>query len=197
MTRFSRNVLGIIGVVGLCALSGCASPPDVQYGPATAANVATKSSVALTVSDKRTSEHGAGGPQVGQLRGSLGIPHGVEDKKGDVVVKTVTDATTDALHKATVGVQAGGGKTLVATVKEFWFDGMMGYAGTITVTYQLNDASGKTLWSADVSGKAGDSAMFSSPKEIAENILGKALTDLAAHASEQFNTPAFQQALAM
>ena len=61
----------------------------------------------------------------------------------------------------------------------------------------IDDASGKTLWSAEVTGKAGDSAMWSNAKQVAENILGKALTALATHANEQFSTPAFQQALAM
>jgi hypothetical protein len=86
---------------------------------------------------------------------------------------------------------------VVASVKEFWFDGMMGYVATVTVTYQLTDASGKELWAADVTGKAGDSMMFSNPKEIAETLFTKALADLATKAAEQFNSPAFQQAVAM
>ncbi|HVY25406.1 MAG TPA: hypothetical protein VHB79_02600 [Polyangiaceae bacterium] len=192
----SRKALGIVGLLSLIALNGC-GPPDVQYGPATAANAATKSSVGLSVSDDRSSEHGRGAAQIGQVRGGFGIPQGVDDKKPDVIVKTVTDATTDALHKSAVGVQSGGPKKLVAKVKEFWFDGFMGFQATVTVAYQLTDATGKELWKAEVTGKAGDSMMNSSAKEVAETLLPKALADMATHASEQFNTPAFQQALAM
>lgn len=192
----SKNSLGMFAVVATLALSGCVGAPDVQYQPSTAANAATKASVGLNVTDKRSAEHRGNGAQIGQIRGSFGIPHGVDDKKSDVAVKTVTDATTDALRKSAVGVQ-NGNKTLVAAVKEFWFDGFMGFAATVTVSYQLTDASGKVLWSADVTGKAGDSAMFSNAKEVAEMLLPRALADLASKAGEQFNTPAFQQALAM
>jgi hypothetical protein len=192
----SRKALGILGLLSLLAVTGCGLP-DVQYGPATAANVASKSSVGLTVSDDRSEEHGRGAAQIGQVRGGFGIPNAVKDKKPDVIVKTVTDATTDALHKSAVGVQSDGAKKLVAKVKDFWFDGMLGFAANVTVEYQLTDASGKELWKAEVVGKAGDSMMNSSAKEVAETLLPKALADLAAHASEQFNSPAFQQALAM
>jgi hypothetical protein len=192
----SRKALGILGLLSLVAVSGCAGPPDVQYGPVTAASVASKGAVGLTVSDDRSSEHGRGAAQIGQVRGGFGIPQGVDDKKPDVIVKTVTDATTDALRKSAIGVQADGPKKLVAKVKDFWFDGMLAYASTVTVEYQLTDASGKELWKAEVQGKAGDSMMNSSPKAIAEALLPKALADMATHASEQFNSPAFQQALA-
>lgn len=191
-----RKAVGVLGFVALVALGGCAAPPDVQFTPTTAASVATKASVGLTVVDKRSEDKGGGSPQVGQTRSGLGIPNGVEDKKSDVVVKTVTDATEDALHKSAVGVQKGGPKTLVATVKDFWFDGYVGYAATVTVSYQLNDASGKQLWTAEVVGKAGDSGAFTHPNRMAEDIFKRALAELSAHASEQFATPAFQQALA-
>jgi len=193
----SQKALGIVGLLALLTLGACAGPPDVQYAPATPASATTKAAVGLTVSDQRTEEHGRGNPQIGQVRSSLKIPHGVDDKKADVVVKTVTDATTDALRKSAVGVQGDGAKKLVASVKEFWFDGYMGFTATVTVDYQLTDGSGKELWKAEVVGKAADSMMASNPKEIAETLFGKALADMASHASEQFNTPAFQQALAM
>lgn len=191
-----QKAVGILGFVALVGLGGCASPPDVQYTPTTAAGVATKASVGLTVNDKRSEEKGGGTAQLGQTRSGLGIPSGVDDKKPDVVVKTVTAATEDALHKSAVGVQKGGPKNLVATVKDYWFDGYMGYAATVTVVYQLNDASGKQLWTAEVVGKAGDSGMFTNPNRMAENLFNRALAELSVHASEQFATPAFQQALA-
>lgn len=191
-----RNAVGLLGLVALVGLGGCTPPPDIQYAPTTAASVATKASVGLSVLDKRSEDKGGGTSQMGQVRSGIGIPHGVEDKKPDVVVKTVTDATTDALHKSAVGVQKGGPKTLVATVKEYWFDGYMGYSATVTVSYQLNDAAGKQLWAAEVVGKAGDTNAFTHANRMAENIFAKALAELATKASEQFASPAFQQALA-
>ena len=61
---------------------------------------------------------------------------------------------------------------------------------------QRIDAAGKQLWTAEVVGKAGDTNAFTHANRMAENIFAKALAELATKASEQFASPAFQQALA-
>src|SRR5262249_16421765 len=103
-----------------------------------------------------------------------------------------TDATTDALKKSGLSVQPGG-KTLTATIKEYWMDGFGGYAGVIVTEYKLQDRSGATLWTAEVKGGGGGSTAWNNPTE---RIFKECLSDLAAHATEAFNSLPFREAFA-
>src|SRR5881396_1228770 len=83
------------------------------------------------------------------------------------------------------GVAAKGGpKTLVATISNFWADGFVGYAAKIAVLYELQDAAGKQLWTAEAKGGAGGAA-------ISTRLYEKALSDLASQAAAQFSSPGF------
>ncbi|MGH3054487.1 MAG: hypothetical protein ACRDL7_05860, partial [Gaiellaceae bacterium] len=169
----------------------------IKYKPLAAAAPAPAASVGLKVVDQRPADKGGQDKtQVGQIRGSYGIPSGVNDGSADVAPTTVTDATTDALHQAGVGVQSGSPKTLVATVTHYWMDGFQGYKATVAVQYALQDNAGKTLWSAEVKGGAGGTNLFRSPQSFTQDMFENALTDLATRASEQFKSEAFKKALA-
>jgi|GEM_PF-2918488 len=194
MRLHNLTVLGVL-LLGLAFGSGC-SGLEIKYKPTTPVDAVTKTSIALRVDDARPMDRGREtGTRVGTVRGSFGIPEHMEDKNADVAPHTVTDATADALRRSGVGVQAGSAKTLVATINEFWMDGFMGYACKVVVVYALNDASGKAIWNAEVTGASGGSDAFSSPKKLTLTLFTRALADLSTHAGEQFSSPAFQQAL--
>jgi len=186
--------LGAVVFVGSVLVAGCGM--EIKYKPQSAATAAVTSNVALKVEDQRPLDHGGQTKtHVGNVRGSLGIPQRMNDKNVDVAPHTVTDATSDALRHVGIGV-AGGQKTLVATIKTFWMDGFMGYKCTIVVNYQLVDQGGKSLWGAEVQGASGGTNAFGSPQGTTIRLYQNALSDLAQHASEQFQSPPFQQALA-
>lgn len=193
-----KKSLGLsTGVVVVAALlvAGCGAS-KIAYTPLPGSAPAATASVALKVVDERPADKGGTDKnQVGQIRGSYGIPSSVKDATMDVAPRTVTDATTDALKQAGVGVNAGANRTLVATVKSYWFDGLMGYKATVLVNYSLQDSSGKVLWSKEVSGGAGGTNLFKSGESMAQDMFASALTDLAKKASEQFKSPEFQKAL--
>jgi hypothetical protein len=177
-------------------LAGCGAT-KIAYTPLPGSPPAASASVALKVVDERPAEKGGSNKAlVGQVRGSYGIPADVTDSTPDVASRTVTEATTDALKQAGIGVAAGGGKTLIATVKHYWMDGFTGYKATVTVNYALQDASGKVLWSKDVSGSAGGALVFKSAQSMAQDMFGTALTDLAKKAEAEFKSAEFQKALA-
>jgi hypothetical protein len=179
----------------LALLAGCGAT-HIAYKPMAGSAPSAKASVALQVVDERPADKGGTDKmQVGQVRGSYGIPSSVKDASADAATKSVTDATTDALRQAGVGVQDGGKYTLVATVKHFWMDGFHGYKATVTVQYALQDAAGKTLWSKEVAGGAGGALIFKSPESMAQDMFGNALTDLATKATEEFKSADFQKAL--
>lgn len=180
--------LGATLVIGGCGATKIAYKP---MGGAPAASA----TLALKIVNERPADKGGQTNQVGQVRGSYGIPAAVKDSSPEVVTQTVTDATTDALAQAGIGVGAGGERTLVATIKHYWMDGFAGYKSTVAVQYSLQDASGKVLWSQDVTGSAGGALMFQSADSMAQDMFGKALTDLATKAAEQFKSAQFRQAL--
>ena len=191
-----RNLLTLGMLAGLIVLAGCAKTA-IKYKPLTAGAPAATSTLGLKVVDQRPADKGGQDKtQVGQIRGSYGIPSGVNDGSADVAPQSVADATTDALKQAGVSVQAGGPKTLVATVTHYWMDGFQGYKATVAVQYALQDSAGKTLWSAEVKGGAGGTNLFRSPQSFTQEMFENALTDLANRAAEQFKTEAFKKALA-
>ena len=134
---------------------GCAA--QIKYTPIAGPAVAPTTNVALLalqVVDNRPPDKLKNKNEVGQVRNGIGIPSGIDDKDPDVVPRTVSEATTDALKLAGVGVQ-GGQKRLLATVTEFWMDGYMGYKAGVTVQYALQGPSGAPLWTQEIKGAAG------------------------------------------
>ena len=176
-------------------LAGCGAT-KIAYKPMAAGAPAAKAAVVLKVVDERPADKGGSEKsQVGQVRGSYGIPSSVKDSTTDVATRTVTEATTDALKQAGIGVEASGNRVLVATVKHYWMDGMAGYKATVLVQYTLQDSSGKVLWTKEVSGGAGGALIFKSPESMAQDMFGNALTDLANKSADQFKTSDFQKAV--
>src|SRR5436309_8070533 len=93
--------------VAVLLLAGCGTT-KISYKPMAASAPAPAASVTLRVVDERPSDKGGQEKtQVGQVRGSYGIPSSVKDSSADVAPRTVADATTDALRQAGVGVQDG------------------------------------------------------------------------------------------
>lgn len=182
-------------LLGLLMTAGCATT-TITYKTKSAAAPAAVANVVVKVVDERPADKGGQDKnQVGQVRGSYGIPSAVKDGAADVAPRTVLDATTDALRQARVGTQAGSSKTLVTAIKHYWMDGMMGYKATIAVQYSLQDSAGKTLWSAEVKGGAGGALIIQSPQSFTQGLIENALADLAAKAAEQFKSAEFQKAL--
>lgn len=190
-----RNVLTLGAIAGLIFIAGCATT-SIKYKPLAAAAPSASTGLSLKVVDQRPADKGGQDKtQVGQIRGSYGIPSGVNDGSADVAPRTVTEATTDALKQAGVSVQSGSPKTLVATVTHYWMDGFQGYKATVGVQYALQDGGGKTLWSAEVKGGAGGTNLFRSPQSFTQEMFENALTDLANKSAEQFKSEAFKKAL--
>ncbi|HVN83604.1 MAG TPA: hypothetical protein VMW17_02045 [Candidatus Binatia bacterium] len=182
--------------VGLALLAGCGTT-KIAYKPKATGAVAATANVALKVIDERPADKGGSSKtQVGQIRGSYGIPTSVKDADPEVATKSVVDATTDALRQAGVGTQATGSKTLVATVKHFWMDGLMGYKATVAVQYALQDGAGKVVWNAEVKGGAGGTNLFRGNESFTQDMIENALADLAVKAAEQFKSDGFKKALA-
>lgn len=184
----------ILAAVAL-TLAGCGAT-KITYTPMPGSPPPPAAKVALDVVDERPA--GKGGSeksQVGQIRGSYGIPSAVKDSTADVAPRTVAEATRDALGQAAVGVEPGGDRTLVATVKHYWMDGLVGYKATVQVQYALQDAAGKVLWTQEVTGTAGGTNLFKSGDSMTQDMFATALSELAKKAAEQFKSPAFRQAL--
>ncbi len=178
---------------------GCAA--QIEYTPIAGPAVAPTTNVALLalqVVDNRPPDKLKNKNEVGQVRNGIGIPSGIDDKDPDVVPRTVSEATTDALKLAGVGVQ-GGQKRLLATVTEFWMDGYMGYKAGVTVQYALQGPSGAPLWTQEIKGAAGGHQLAQRrvPTRWRTSLFEKALNDLASKANAQFKSPGFLQAMAM
>jgi hypothetical protein len=189
--------LGQAVLFGALLLAAGCSGLQVKYKPSTAAAPAPTTSVALQVVDGRPADKLQNKKEVGQVRNGVGIPFGLDDQDENVVPRTVTEATNDALKLAGLGT-LGGQKRLVATVTEFWMDGFMGYKAAVTVRYALLAASGQPLWTQEVKGAAGGTSFGSTgPNSMAQKLFAEALTDLANKANAEFRSPQFTQALSM
>jgi hypothetical protein len=195
-----RTLIGPGRLLGLALLLavGC-TPLQIKYSPLPTPAPASATGIVLKVVDNRPPERLAARNQVGQTRDAFGIPHGLQDEDPNVVPRTITDATSDALKQSGIGVQGAGPKTLVATITEFWMDGYLGYKAGVTVQYALLNPAGAPVWVEEVKGNAGAGAfgLNKNEKRMAKNMFETALADLAVHASERFRSPNFQQALAM
>ena len=193
--RVTNWIGSAAALTAMLLLAGCGAT-KIAYKPMDGSAPAAAKSVALQVTDERPADKGGSEKaQVGQVRGSYGIPSAVKDSSPTVATTTVTDAVTDALKQAGVSVQAGAKETLVAAVQHYWMDGMAGYKATVTVKYTLQDASGKALWTKDVSGGAGGALIFKSAESMAQDMFANALTDMAKKSSEDFKSSAFQTAV--
>ena len=166
--------------------------------------------VTLKTIDARPPERGGGqGARVGNLRGPYGAAAGMSDESGDVVLRTVWEATAEALRRT--GVAPGTGpapKTLIAWIVDYWMDGYVGIKCTIAVRYQLVDSSSLPRWGAEVRGESGslDTAAMSwfgrapmgrNSEKLTQKTVMRALDDLVMEAQQAFISPAFRQALAM
>ena len=77
-----QNVLTLGTLAGLVLLAGCAKTA-IKYKPLTAAAPAAAANLSLKVVDQRPADKGGQDKtQVGQIRGSYGIPAGVNDGSG-------------------------------------------------------------------------------------------------------------------
>jgi hypothetical protein len=186
----------IVLVAAIALASGCAGM-RIKYEPSPVPAPPAAAALAVQVVDNRPPDKLQKKSEVAQVRGGFGIPQGLKDEDPNVVARTVTEATTDALKMAGLGA-AGGPKTLVATVTEFWMDGFVGYKAGVTVSYTLQAGTGGApLWSQEIKGGAGGSTFGASgPNAMAQKLFAAALTDLANKASAEFKSPAFMQAMA-
>lgn len=94
------------------------------------------------------------------------------------------------------------GTALIATVREFWIDGYVGYKGTVVVDYALKDEDGRTLWTKTgrpcgrrrSKGSDGGSDVARSAYSMAEEIVRKSLASLSEDATKEFQSADFQEA---
>jgi hypothetical protein len=182
-------------LLGLLLVAGCSYQVKLNYDPIVRGTEDPTTSVALKVVDAR--EPGLGGSDttaIGQVRGGYGNPIPVYETDPQRVAQLVRDATTDALLHSRVGVENGGPRTLVATVKGFWVDGYVGYKATVEVQCALQDGQGQVIWTSLISGAAGGVAWWT-PTGFVAGTFQDALADYAQHAMGQFSSAQFQKLL--
>ena len=188
-----------MAVVGWAA--GC-GPFAIDYRPA--ANVPpappSTASVALQVRNTRPGERGGNTARVGTIYDSSSGPEGrnftyhpraVDTTSPETVARTVEAATADALAHAGISIKPAA-PMLVASVREYWFDGHTIHQTVIIVSYDLIDRAGRPLWHADFRGDG--SATFLLGSALVDTFR-TALQELARHAGEAFSSPEFQTAL--
>jgi hypothetical protein len=180
-------------VASFALLAGCSS--SIAYKPIGGSAPEAAHTVTLNVLDERPADQGgADRRMVGQVRDSYGMAASLIDSNPDVVIDTVTQATSDALAQAGVGVGTGE-HTLVGTVQHFWVEGATVYEGTVTVSYALLDASGTAAWTKEISASSGGTPVFKSASAMTRDIFEAALKDLAKQAAAAFQSAELQQAL--
>lgn len=197
-------------VVAIAVLSAggvaCRRPNlvNVQYIPSGPPAPVLQGAVALEIFDRRPPDRGGFDQQrVGWVIGRFGIPKPVRAGP-DAVTRNVWAATADALRYVGIGASAGPNR-LLATVLEFWEDGIGGTGSHVVVRYLLVDASGRERWNATIGSGAGEpgdppppspAVAARDPGDPALNMFTYALDELATRARAAFATPAFQQAIA-
>lgn len=177
----------------LALLSGCAEL-RVMYKPlAHAPPPPTGVAVQVRVEDARPPSRG-GGARVGQLRpSSIGISYDIEDVDARVVLRTVDEATRDALGRAGVALSDRPGRVLTATVREFWM-GHLGYRSAVQVEYTLWNTEGARLWVASLQGSAVGYDIERSWPSMTEELFQRALWDVSTQAATAFRSPGFLSA---
>ena len=182
-------------------VAGC-GPVTIDYRPLTNTPAAPPSGagVALQVRNARPPERGGMTARVGTIydwssgpegRNSQYHPRAVESTSPETVTRTVEAATADALAHTGMSIKPGG-PTLLASVREYWFDGEQVHKTEIIVSYELVDHAGRTLWHADLRGD-GSAVMLLGSALV--NTFRTALEEVARHAIEAFSSPEFQAAL--
>jgi hypothetical protein len=175
---------------------------EVRYVPSAPPPPPTafRAAVFLQVFDQRPPDRGGlDSTRVGWTAGNYGIPKRMR-VDGAAVARNVWTASADALAQQAIGASTGPTR-LIATVLEFWEDGL-GTGTHVVVRYQLLDAAGRERWTATVRSGSGEPADPSGPAPArtadapSVDVFTYALAELAARARAQFATPAFQQALA-
>ena len=192
LSALVRPVLASVFVASMAmATMGCMKL-QVTYTPSSgAAAPASGADLAVKVVDARPADHGGSEKNVvGQTRGDYGIPYALKDEDQEVAPKTVTAMTQDAMRRAGVG-QKGAGKTLQATIKEYWIDGMVGYKGTVVVEYAVLDSSGKALWTKTLTGNDGGQTMTKHRYTMTQDIFQKALSNISEEAVKEFKSEEF------
>jgi hypothetical protein len=190
-------------VAAIVSVSAGCGPVAIDYRPMTNAALpsAPAASVALQVRNSRPEERGGLTARVGTIYDHSSGPEGrsltyhgraVDTTSPEIVAQTVGAATTDALAHAGVSVRPAA-PVLVATVKEYWFDGHPVHTTEIVVSYELMDAGGRSLWHADFRGAASATVLLGS---ALANTFRDALQEVAGRASEGFRSPGFRAALA-
>ena len=185
--------------VALAAIAGC-GPFAIDYRPLT--NVgsppAPAASVTLQVRNIRPDERGGLTARVGtiydwSMQGVVSEyhPRAIDTTSSAIVSQTVEAATTDALGHAGILIQTSR-PVLVASVKEYWFDGHPLHTTEIVVAYDLLDGNGRSLWHAEFRGDASATLLLGS---ALVNTFRSALQEMARQASDAFRSPAFQASL--
>lgn len=189
---------GCLSTVAVLA-AGC-GPIAIDYRPMTTASPAPTASVALQVRNDRPALRGGAAARIGTIYDHSSGPEGrslkyhgraVDTTSPETVAQTVRAATTDALRHAGISVRPAA-PMLVATVKDYWFDGHPVHTTEIVVSYELLDAGGRSLWHEDFRGDASATVLMGS---AFVNTFRNALRQLAGRASEAFGSPGFRAAL--
>jgi len=191
----------VFAVAVVAFVAGC-GPFGIDYRPLAnvPASPPSTASVALQVRNARSNEHGGLTARVGTIydwssgpegRNSQYHPRAVDSASPDTVTRTVEAATADALAHAGISIKPAA-PTLVASVKDYWFDGETVHTTEVVVSYDLVDPAGRTLWHADFRGDASATVLLGS---ALVNTFRNALQELAQHAIEGFRSTEFQAAL--
>jgi hypothetical protein len=181
----------MIGITVVCA--GCSFNVALKYDPVVRGAEDPVVTVDLKVIDDRTPDFGGTNKtEIGRVRGGYGNPFPVYESDSQQVAHLVRDATADALRLARVGVAPDAQRVLVATVKEFWIDGYIGYKASVIVQCVLQDRDGGKLWTASISGAGGGAPWWTATSFIAPTFQ-KALAEYAENAAGQFGSQEFQK----
>src|SRR3954470_20254396 len=137
----------------------------VEYVPTAPPPPTLRAFVFLQVLDQRPPSPGGIGPgRVGGAPGNFGIPKRMRIP-ADSIARNGWNATADALAHEAVGATAGP-NTLVATVSEFWEDGIGGTGTHVVVRYQIIDPSGRERWAAVIRCGSGEPADPNAPPAL-------------------------------
>jgi hypothetical protein len=180
-------------VLGLLFVWGCAFRTSIAYTPIVRGAEDPLTTVTLQAVDARQADRGGNDRgEIGRVRGLLGNPFPLFDDGHTTVEDVAREATVDALRLARVGVRDRSPRVLVATVKEFWMDGYIGYKATVTLQCELRDEQGNVLWTSIITGEGGG-VNWIGPQILVRSTFQKALAAFAEQAAGEFNSPEFQK----
>ncbi len=181
MNRLLSNTLVALTVATVA--SGCGT--RIRYRPMTGGTDESWATVGLKVLNERPADTGGT---------TASVAKNATDADREIIVNSITEATTDALRHAGIAVQPDAPRTLVARVGYFWVAGYIGYRGTVTVNYTLQNSDHKSSWSKEIRGGAGGASFWFGQKYV-QDILENALADFANKAKAEFTSDAFTREL--